>query len=93
MSNDTNLDREKFKAVMSNMEQLEQMQKNDFDNFQLAHDMLYLKGELQLDPPLTSGELYTLASKTLWASRNTNCSSSLRYWRIFHTGRLRLRTK
>lgn len=73
MSNDTNLDREKFKAVMSNMNQLEQMQENNFDNFQLAHDMLYLKGELNLDPPLTNGELYTLASKTLWASRNTNC--------------------
>lgn len=67
------LDRARFKAVMSNMEQLEQMQKNNFDNFQLAHDMLYLKGELKLDPPLTNGELYTLASKTLWASRNTNC--------------------
>lgn len=63
MSNDTNLDREKFKAVMSNMNQLEQMQENNFDNFQLAYDMLYLKGELDLEPPLTNGELYTLASR------------------------------
>lgn len=57
------LDRARFKAVASRMEELESMQKTSPVDFQLAYDMLYLKGELDLEPPLTNGELYTLASR------------------------------
>lgn len=54
------------------MEELESMQKSSPDDFRLAYDMLYLKGELDLDPSLTTGELYTLASRTYEASLNSN---------------------
>lgn len=66
------LDRARFKAVASRMEEMESMQKEAPDDFRLAYDMLYLKGELDLEPPLTNGELYTLASRTYEASLNSN---------------------
>lgn len=69
------LDRAKFKAVASRMEELESMQKTSPVDFQLAYDMLYLKGELDLEPPLTNGELYTLASR----AREMDVSSSCCY--------------
>lgn len=70
----TKLDRAKFKAVVSRMEELESMQKTSPGDFRLAYDMLYLKGELDLEPPLTAGELYTLASRTHEASqRSESC--------------------
>lgn len=67
------LDRARFKAVASRMEELESMQKTSPVDFQLAYDMLYLKGELDLEPPLTNGELYTLASRAYEASCSSNC--------------------
>lgn len=69
------LDRARFKAVASRMEELESMQKISPVDFQLAYDMLYLKGELDLEPPLTNGELYTLASR----AREMDVSSSCCY--------------
>ena len=69
MNANLNPDRSEFKAVVSKMEQLEQLEQNNCLHFQIAYDMLYLKGELELEPPLTNGELYTLTSKTLQASR------------------------
>ena len=68
------LDRAKFKAVVSRMEALENMQKEAPDDFRIAYDMLYLKGELDLEPSFTTGELYTLASRTYEASlRSGSC--------------------
>lgn len=68
------LDRTKFKAAVSAFEKLEDMQKSAPDDFQTAYDMLYLKGEFKgLEPPLTNGELFTLASRAYEASCSSNC--------------------
>lgn len=75
MDNQTILDRSKFKAVSSLMKQMERTQESAPEHFQLAYDMLYLMGELDLDPPLTNGELYTLASR----AREMDVSSSCCY--------------